>query len=269
MKILSWNINSVRLRQSSLKRLLKREEPDVVCLQETKVVDDLFPMSTFMPLGYEHSIIFGQKANYGVAILSKMPFVSWEKKYWCRRSDRRHVFVTFRNGIELHNIYAPAGGYIPNPDTNPKFAHKLEFFSEVTSWFQKRDVLGRSVVLVGDLNIAPLPTDVWSHKKLSRVVTHSPVEVAHLDGLARSMRWVDVIRHFVPEDKKIFTWWSYRTLDWRKANKGRRLDHAWVTPNLLSSLKTASVLERVRGWKQPSDHAPIMIQLKIRNEALK
>ncbi len=160
-------------------------------------------------------------------------------------------------------MYAPAGGDVPDPDKNPKFAHKLQFFRDMTRWFRRRGVNSAGGILVGDLNIAPLPNDVWSHKQLLRVVTHTPVEVAALENLRASADWVDAARHFVPESEKLYTWWSYRAPDWKGVNKGRRLDHAWVTPKLRERLLAVDVLDRVRGWKLPSDHAPVKIDLDL------
>jgi exodeoxyribonuclease-3 len=114
---------------------------------------------------------------------------------------------------------------------------------------------------VGDLNVAPLATDVWSHEKLVRVVTHTPLEVKALDSLRRSRDWIDAVRHFVPAEKKLFTWWSYRAPDWKRSDKGRRLDHVWVTPALRASLVSASVVKAARGWSLPSDHAPVLVAL--------
>lgn len=264
MRILSWNVNSVRLRQRSLLRLVRRYEPDVICLQETKVVDDLFPTAPFTRLGYRDFALSGQKGYHGVAILSRLPLATAGSKQWCRRADRRHVYATLpggRDGIELHNVYAPSGGDVPDPSVNPKFDHKLRFFSEMTRWFRRQRGEASERILVGDLNVAPLETDVWSHQKLRRVVTHTPVEIAALGRLAASLDWVDAVRHFVPDDTKLYTWWSYRAADWRLANKGRRLDHAWVTPGLAGRLRAAKVLARVRGWKTPSDHAPLLLEL--------
>ena len=248
MKILSWNINSVRLRQNALARLLRRYRPDVLCLQETKVPDPLFPLERFEALGYQHHVVSGQKGYHGVAILSRRPLTGEGTKRWCGSRDCRHAFAVLPGGIELHNVYAPAGGDIPDPETNPKFAHKLRFYRAMTRWFRSSS-RSAAAVLVGDLNVAPLPSDVWSHQKLRRVVTHTPIEVEAMTRLRRSRSWVDALRYFVPESERLFTWWSYRAADWKRVDKGRRLDHAWVTPELEPSLRSATVLKHVRGWK--------------------
>jgi len=263
MRIISWNINSVRLRIRSVSRVLSQHQPDVLCLQEIKCVNELFPSEGFRKLGYVHQLISGQKAYHGVAIVSRIPLGETRVKAWCQRSDCRHVFATLPGGIELHNVYAPAGGDLPDPDKNPKFAHKLQFFRDMTRWFRRRGVNGTGGILVGDLNIAPLPNDVWSHKQLLRVVTHTPVEIAALEKLRASADWVDAGRLFVPASEKLYTWWSYRAPDWKRANKGRRLDHAWVTAKLRERVLAVNVLDRVRGWKLPSDHVPVQIDLDL------
>ena len=117
-------------------------------------------------------------------------------------------------------------------------------------------------MLVGDLNVAPLETDVWNHKQLLKVVSHTPIEVAALDALQASHRWVDAVRHFVPPSERLYTWWSYRALDWSASDRGRRLDHIWVTPDLSPRLRGIEVMRAARGWPQPSDHVPVTVDLE-------
>lgn len=262
MKVATWNVNSVRLRRRAVACFLRKYAPDVLCLQETKVPDEHFPLELFERLGYRYSSIWGQKSYNGVALVSKLPLSNARMKRWCGRSDCRHVYATLPGGVEVHSVYAPAGGPLPDPVENPKFAHKLRFYSEMTRWFRRRRQTGARLVLAGDLNVAPLPTDVWSHEKLRRVVTHTDVEVEAMRRLLASNDWVDAIRHFVPEEERVFTWWSYRAPNWRRVNKGRRLDHVWVTPALRRSLRSAQVVDAVRGWKLPSDHAPVLVELR-------
>lgn len=225
--------------------------------------DPLFPVAPFERLGYVHHAIAGQKSYNGVAILSRVPLDAVEIRHSCGRKDCRHVFATLPGGVELHNVYVPAGGGLPDPVRNPKFAHKLRFLASLTRWLGRRFDGTRAAVLVGDLNIAPLPTDVWSHEKLRRVVTHTPVEVEAFERLARAGGFVDALRHFHPPEEKLFTWWSYRAPDWKRADKGRRLDHALVTRNLAPRLVSAGVVKRARGWKVPSDHVPVVLALGL------
>jgi exodeoxyribonuclease-3 len=115
-------------------------------------------------------------------------------------------------------------------------------------------------VLVGDLNIAPLEHDVWSHKQLLNVVSHTAVEIEALNEL-RDTGFTDAIRHFVPDNEKLYTWWSYRNRDWRLSDRGRRLDHIWVTPDLTTKLARFEILREARDWPQTSDHVPVLLEL--------
>jgi len=261
MRIVTWNINSLRLRLPLVERLVGALNPDVLCLQETKVEDGLFPHEALAALGFAHRAVVGMKGYNGVAILSRLPLGATTAKRWCGRKDARHLAVRLPGDIELHNFYVPAGGDIPDPAANDKFAHKLSFVEEAARWWARQKQRGARRVLVGDLNIAPLEHDVWSHKQLLDVVSHTPAEVERFARWQESQGWVDAVRHFVPADQKLYSWWSYRAHDWVASNRGRRLDHIWVSPVLQPSLERAIVLREARGWPQPSDHVPVSIDL--------
>ncbi len=265
LRIATWNINSLRLRLPLLRDLAARLDPDVICLQETKVQDSEFPTGAPAELGYPHALWRGMKGYNGVAIFSRRKLeLLDDPPDWCGRGDCRHlgVRVAAAGGpIELHDFYVPAGGDVPDRAANPKFGHKLDFIAEARAWFAARTGLTRTV-LVGDLNIAPLEFDVWSHRQLLDVVSHTPAETEGLLAWQR-VGFVDAIRHFVPEPEKLFTWWSYRNRDWRASDRGRRLDHVWVTPDLVPALRGYQVVKDARDWERGSDHVPVCVDLAL------
>jgi exodeoxyribonuclease-3 len=262
MRIATWNINSVRLRRELVERLIDEHKPDVICLQETKTIDDTFPRAPFAAKGYKHQHILGMKGYNGVAILSRVPLAKPGSRNWQEREDCRHIFAELPNGIELHCCYVPAGGDIPDAKANPKFAHKLGFLDEKAAWWEKRRDRTKPKILVGDLNVAPMENDVWSHKQMLGVVSHTPIEVEKFGAWQKAHKWVDAMRHFVPPEEKLYSWWSYRAADWQVSNRGRRLDHVWVTPDLAPSLRRMEVLRDARGWEpKPSDHVPVIVDI--------
>jgi exodeoxyribonuclease-3 len=269
LTISTWNINSVRLRINAVARFLQQVRPDVLCLQETKCPDDKFPLKRFKRLGYEHVALNGQKGYHGVVVLSRQPFESFEIQTFCGKTDCRHISAVLgeraglRDPITVHNFYVPAGGDLPDPELNPKFAHKLAFLDEMRAAAALRCDGARRMILVGDLNVAPLEHDVWSHKQMLRVVSHTPIECEKLVAAQREGAWVDAMRMRVPEPTKLYTWWSYRSANWETADKGRRLDHIWVAPALADRLADMHVFKNLRGWLRPSDHVPVTATLEL------
>lgn len=262
MRLVTWNINSLRLRMPLLEKLTTDLQPDVICLQETKVTDELFPLEAVRALGFDHLHYKGMKSYNGVAILSRLPLsAATDAPTWYGKEDCRHVAATVHapeGDITLHDFYVPAGGDEPDPEINPKFAHKLAFVEEVTAWFGQQKPT--RTVLVGDFNIAPLEHDVWNHKQLLKIVSHTPPETERLTRWQRT-GFVDAMRHFVPPQDKLYTWWSYRNRDWKKSNRGRRLDHIWVTPDLVPDLASMTVVQDARDWPSPSDHVPVVMDI--------
>ena len=257
LKIVSWNINSVRYRIEIVERFLREAAPDILCLQETKVIDGDFPAAAFRALGYQHIVLHGQRMHHGVAIVSRVPIVEDDRFDWQANREARHVGVRLPNGIRLENVYVPAGGDEPDREVNPKFGQKLDFIARMTRWSEGLRV---PTVLVGDFNIAPFESDVWGHKQLIGVVSHTPIEIAALDALKASNAWVDLGRHFHPEPNRLFTWWSYRAKDWAASDRGRRLDHMWATEDVAKTALRHHVFEDCRNWLKPSDHVPIMTE---------
>ena len=260
LKIASWNINSVRARIEIIEQFLRAEAPDILCLQETKVCDPDFPRKAFAELGYVHQILCGQRMHHGVAILSRLPLHEEARNDWQANGEARHVGVRLDCGIRLENVYIPAGGDVPDREANPKFGQKLDFLERMTRW---SDACACPTILVGDFNVAPLECDVWSHKQLLKVVSHTPVEVEALTTLQQSNGWVDLGRHFHPAPKRLHTWWSYRSPDWTKNDRGRRLDHMWATPDVAAQAVRHIVHEPCRNWTRPSDHVPLVTEFQI------
>jgi exodeoxyribonuclease-3 len=269
-RLATWNINSVRLRIDLVSRFVKDERPDVLCLQEIKCIEGKFPGLELAALGFPHIAVSGQKGYHGVAILSRLPFTLSERRDICGRGHARHLSVELgeangeRSPLVLHNIYVPAGGDIPDPVLNDKFRHKLDFLEAMGAWFgAMRGKRKNRMIVVGDLNVAPLPTDVWSHKQLLKVVSHTPDEVERFERVLASHDFVDVMRRHVPAEEKLFTWWSYRNRDWRASNRGRRLDHIWTTPALDGAAIAMKVLDKARDWQRTSDHVPVIADFEV------
>lgn len=260
IKIASWNINSVRFRIDIVTRFLREAMPDILCLQETKVMDGDFPDSVFHALGYRHIALHGQRMHHGVAIISKHPLAANERFDWQANREARHVGVRLANGLRLENVYVPAGGDVPDRDLNPKFGQKLDFLERMTRWSES---CTGPTLLVGDFNIAPLQSDVWSHKQLLDVVSHTPIEVAALADLQAAGNWIDLGRQFVPPPARLYTWWSYRAKDWAASDRGRRLDHMWASKDVASAATAHHVFEEARSWLKPSDHIPIMTEFAL------
>jgi exodeoxyribonuclease-3 len=179
----------------------------------------------------------------------------------CTRGEAREL-CTVIAGVEIHNLYVPAGGDLPDPDANPKFAHKLEFLRRLGEAMAQRDP-SQPLMITGDLNVAPGAFDVWSHKQMSRVVSHTPIEVEAMATLKASLNFVDLVRRSIPDPEKLFSWWSYRAQDFRTSGRGLRLDHLWASPALGDHAEGARVHDDVRGWERPSDHAPVSADLVL------
>jgi exodeoxyribonuclease III len=265
LTIATWNINSVRLRLPIVERLLRERQPDILCLQETKCPDEFFPLEELAALGYPHVAINGQKGYHGVATIARRRLELVERREFCGIPDSRHLSTRFSAGgmdVLLHNIYVPAGGDEPDPDVNPKFRHKLDFVDEMR-FVPAESGDASASILVGDLNIAPLEQDVWSHKQLLNVVSHTPMETESFEAMRTGGNWVDLMRQVVPAERKLYTWWSYRARDWQLSDRGRRLDHIWSSANLSPRLLSLDVLREARGWERPSDHVPVIAKFDL------
>ncbi len=266
LRLCTWNVNSVRLRAEQVARFVAEHAPDVLCLQEIKCQDAEFPRKAFEEMGLPHLRIAAQKGWHGVAIASRLPIEDAPRLDVCREGHARCVSAKVA-GVEVQNFYIPAGGDVPDRAQNPKFDHKLDFFEKLTADMAARDPKA-PLAVVGDLNVAPGEFDVWSHRQMSRVVSHTSVEVEAFARLKASLGFTDLVREAVPEPQKLFSWWSYRAQDFRASNRGLRLDHILISPGLREAAfrlgaAAARVHDDVREWERPSDHAPVSADFVI------
>ena len=266
LRLCTWNINSVRLRAEQVARFVREQAPDVLCLQEIKCRDGEFPANAFIEMGLPHLKIKGQKGWHGVAIASRLPLEDAPPLDVCREGHARCVAVKVA-GVEIQNFYIPAGGDLPDPELNPKFAHKLDFYARLTAYMAKRDPKD-PLVVTGDLNIAPGEFDVWNHKYMSKVVSHTPVEIEAFGKLMDSLGFINIVREAYPEPQKLASWWSYRAADFRQSNRGLLLDHLLLSPGLRDAAfrqgaPSARIHDDVREWERPSDHAPVSVDLAL------
>jgi exodeoxyribonuclease III len=265
LRILTWNINSIRKRLDQLARLSDTHAPDVVCLQETKVNDAAFPLADVVDMGFAHTCMYGFGGYNGVAILSRHPLSDIVCHTRRGQRDGRHISATVsapgHEPISVHSMYVPAGGDTPDPRVNNKFADKLKFVDDAADYFAGSYGFRDFVLLTGDLNIAPLPSDVWDHHKMMKRIGHTDLDIAAMDRLRRSLNWVDAVREILPPEDPVFTWWSYRQSEFKVDSKGWRLDHVWASPGLKAHIRRAEVLVDTRHWAPPSDHAPVLVEL--------
>jgi len=260
LRLCTWNVNSVRLRAEQVHRFVNEQAPDVLCMQEIKCQEGEFPRAAFEAAGLPHIRIAGQKGWHGVAIASRLPLEDAPKLDVCREGHARVVGAVVA-GVEVQNFYIPAGGDVPDREVNPKFDHKLDFYERLAAEMGRRDPKA-PLAIVGDLNVAPGEFDVWSHKQMSKIVSHTPIEIEAMAALKASLDFTDLVREAVPDPQKLFSWWSYRAADFRASNRGLRLDHIWISPGLReaafrSGAAAARVHDDVREWERPSDHAPV------------
>ncbi len=264
LTLATWNINSIRLRRPMVEEFLLAFKPDVLCLQEIKCTNDQFPAAAFAALGYVFQAVNGQKAYHGVATISKLPLSDISTRKFCGIDHARHVSARLdfgRGPLGIHNFYVPAGGDEANVETNEKFKHKLDFLAEMQDWFDS-DEFSNGQLIAGDFNIAPHENDVWSHKQLLKVVSHTPLETEGLDRLRQRRDWVDLVRKHIPHEQKLYSWWSYRAKDWNSSDRGRRLDHIWATPDIAAHCQVSNVVRAARGWSEkPSDHVPVIVRI--------
>ena len=260
VSVATWNINSVRLRIDQVARMLREQDVDVLCLQEIKCQPHQFPAEALAELGYVHQAVHGQKGYHGVATVSRLPLRELGRHDWQDNGEARHVGVELEgSGLIVENVYIPAGGDVPDREVNAKFGQKLDFLERMTRW---ADALDRPTLIVGDFNVAPLECDVYDHRALLKVVSHTPIEVEALTRFGDAHGWVDLGRQFIPAPERNYSWWSYRSF-WRQKDQGRRLDHMWASPELAKHAVSHRLVEDTRRWDSPSDHIPLVTEFDL------
>ena len=266
LRLCTWNVNSVRLRAEQVARFVDEQAPDVLCLQEIKCQEGEFPRQAFIDMGLPHLKIAGQKGWHGVAIASRLPFEETAPLDVCREGHARCVSAKVA-GVEIQNFYIPAGGDVPDRTINTKFDHKLDFYEKLAAEMARRDPKA-PLAIVGDLNVAPGEFDVWNHRYMSKVVSHTPVEIEAFRAMQASLGFIDLLREATPEPEKLASWWSYRAADFRQSARGLRLDHILITPGLRDAAyrlgaPAVRIHDDVRAWERPSDHAPVSADLML------
>jgi exodeoxyribonuclease-3 len=263
ISVATWNINSVRLRLPLVEHFLREHQPDVLCLQEIKCQEHQFPAQALADLGYVHQAVHGQKGYHGVATVSRVPFRELSRHDWQDNGEARHVGVELTGaagkGLVIENVYIPAGGDVPDRAVNAKFGQKLDFLERMTRW---ADALDRATLIVCHINVAPLECDVYDHKALLKVVSHTPIEVEALTRFGEAHGWVDLGRRFIPAPERNYSWWSYRSF-WRQKDQGRRLDHMWASAELARHATAHRLVEETRHWDSPSDHVPLVTEFDL------
>ena len=262
MRIASWNVNSVRTRLEQVLTWLEQEQPEVLCLQETKVSDDLFPAEAFAALGYTSSIS-GQKAYNGVAILSRLPLEDVQIGFEAllpgdadavRLSEQKRVISALVDGVRVLNLYVPNGSSL----SSDKYAYKLEWLACLQRYLAVQDQQGDPLCMLGDFNIGPEARDLPDPARQSGGIMASEPERQAL-AAALGDRLQDAFRLFEP-DRGHWSWWDYRSGAWER-DQGWRIDHVYLCEQLLACATGCVIHKRTRANLQPSDHAPVLVNL--------
>ena len=262
MLIATWNVNSIRTRLSQIIDWINQVSPDVLCLQETKVVDDNFPVDPFEKLGYCVEV-FGQKSYNGVAIISKIKAENIKKGFNdCLESDqnieifqdqKRLISAEF-NGIKIINVYVPNGSSLESD----KFQYKINWLNCLASFLDEQEKKGKLICLMGDFNIAPSHLDIHDPTKYEGGIMASEIERNALKNVLKE-RLLDSFRIF-EKNTGHWSWWDYRNNAY-ELNKGWRIDHIYISKELTSKLKSCVIDCLPRSNLRPSDHVPVMINL--------
>jgi exodeoxyribonuclease-3 len=248
MKIFTWNVNSIRARLEILTTYIKATSPDIIAMQETKVVDEDFPAGVFKDLGYDIEYS-GQKSYNGVAVISRVPYKNVKKDIFDTNNEKRTIQIEFED-FTLINCYFPHGGL----RTDEKFFKKLEFYKRMKNYIEKNGLIRSQTILLGDFNVAPEEIDVWDSAFLQDSIGFMKEEREAFKELIDA-GLIDLFRLFHKEDKA-FTWWDYRAQSFRK-NEGMRIDHILITENLKNHAANCFIDKEPRKLKGTTDHAPL------------
>lgn len=251
LTLVTWNVNSIRVRVEHLQRWLYDHQPDVMCLQETKVTDDQFPEAEFTSLGYR-TVFTGQKTYNGVAILSRLPIEDVCAGFDCNDAEeQKRLIAATIGGVRVINAYIPNGS---SPESD-KFEYKLDFISKLHAYFKSRHRPDELLALVGDFNVATEPRDVYDPDALEGHVCFHPKERSAIGTL---LEWglTDQFRT-MEEESGFYSWWDYRQGAFRR-NMGLRIDHIWVTQPLAQRAAACWIDREERALDKASDHAPVV-----------
>ena len=264
MLIATWNVNSIRTRLSQIIDWINQVKPDILCLQETKVIDDSFPVEPFEKLGYSVEV-YGQKSYNGVAIISKIKAENVQKGFFgCSNFnqnidiflDQKRLISAEINGIKIINVYVPNGSALGSD----KFEYKINWLSCLASFLDEREKQGDLICLMGDFNIAPSNLDIHDPDKHEGGIMASQLERSALNNVLKG-RLIDSFRIF-EKNPGHWSWWDYRNNSY-ELNKGWRIDHIYISKELSSKLKSCVIDSSPRANLRPSDHAPVMIDLNL------
>jgi exodeoxyribonuclease-3 len=260
MRIATWNVNSIKQRIDSLTAWLAERKPDIVCLQETKTVDEAFPRQPIEALGYNVAV-HGQKTFNGVAILSRFKFDEVTPRLPGDDTDDHARFIeaavsTAQGVVRVASIYLPNG----NPPDTQKYSYKINWMDRLIKYANERLQLEEPLILAGDYNVIPTAADVhdpaaWTTDALFLPRTREKFRALTHLGLTDAVRAVS-------DDSDLYTFWDYQAGAWPK-NKGIRIDHLLLSPQAADRLSAAGIDKHVRSWERPSDHVPVYIDLAI------
>ena len=269
MLIASWNVNSIRSRLLQVIKWLEDEQPDVLCLQETKVSDKDFPYKTFEDIGYSVKF-YGQKSYNGVAIISKDKIADIKYGFTGELNKleiseelllQKRIMSGLINGIRIINVYVPNGSSL----NSKKFDYKVNWLAILNEYLVEQSRRGEPTCLLGDFNIALNDNDIYAPEKFSGSIMASEIERKMLRK-ALGTRFIDSFRVF-EKFSGHWSWWDYRNNSF-ELNKGWRIDHIYISNNLLSNLKSSVIERSQRENNQPSDHAPVMINLDFQENLI-